>query len=156
MDSATPTRNLIIAYGSPLRSDDGVGWHAAELLERELKPSEAKVVCVHQLAPELAEAASCAEKVIFFDATCNGEPGQIVCTEVLPAAGIVGLSHQLSAEQVIALCQQIYRARPRAFIVSIAGSSFDQGEALSQTLSNRLPRLVERVRALIDRAESRR
>jgi hydrogenase maturation protease len=149
MDDAIPTRSLIIAYGNPLRSDDGIGWHAAELLRRELTPSEAEVVCVHQLAPELAEAAGRADKVIFIDAACNGTRGEIVCAEVHPAARMVGHSHLLSPDQVIALCQQLYRHRPRAFTVSVTGESFEHGEALSQTVANALMRLVETVSELI-------
>ena len=148
MDNATPTRNLVIAYGNPLRSDDGIGWHAAELLRRELTPSQVEVVCVHQLVPELAEAASRADMVIFIDAACNGTRGEIVCAEVHPTAGMAGHSHQLSPEQVIALCQQLYRQCPCAFAVSVGGESFDHGEALSQTVANSLTRLVETVSEL--------
>jgi hydrogenase maturation protease len=149
MDDGTPIRNLIIAYGNPLRSDDGIGWHVAELLRRELTPPKVEIVCVHQLTPELAETASRADKVVFIDAACNGASGQIICTEVLPSAGVPGLSHQLSPEQVIALCEQLYRRRPQAFIASVTGASFDHGEALSETLADTLPPLIEAVRALV-------
>jgi hydrogenase maturation protease len=149
MDDATPTRSLIIAYGNPLRSDDGIGWHAAELLRRELAPFQAEVVCVHQLVPELAEAASRADTVIFIDAACDGTRGEIACAEVFPAAGMTGHFHQLSPGQVIALCQQLYRECPLVFAVSVTGESFDHGEALSETLSASLLNLVERVRELI-------
>ncbi len=87
---------------------------------------------MHQLVPELAEAASRADKVIFIDAACNGTRGEIVCAEVYPAE-TEGHSHQLSPEQVIALCEQLYSRRPRAFTVSVTGECFDHGEALSQT-----------------------
>ena len=29
---------LVIGYGNPLRSDDGVGWHAASLLATDARP----------------------------------------------------------------------------------------------------------------------
>jgi hydrogenase maturation protease len=143
-----PTSALIIAFGNPLRSDDGIGWHAAELLRREFTRSQVEIVCVHQLAPELAEAASRAGKVIFVDAACSGEPGQITCAEV-PAGEMTGLSHQLSPVQLIALSHELYGRRPHAYIVSITGESFDHGEGLSYTLTNALGLLIEAVRDLI-------
>jgi hydrogenase maturation protease len=144
-----PTRNLIIAYGNPLRSDDGIGWHVAELLEREVMPSEATIVCVHQLTPELAEAASRANKVVFVDAAAKGAPGQIVGTEIHPVTDMAGFSHRLSPEQVVALCLLLYGKCPRAVTVSISGECFDHGETLSHTLTGALPSLVETVRKLI-------
>ena len=104
---------------------------------------------MHQLVPELAEVASRAEMVIFIDAACNGTRGEIVCAEVHPGARMVGHSHQLSPEQVITLCQQLYRQCPRAIAVSVGGESFDHGDALSQTVANSLTRLVETVSELI-------
>jgi hypothetical protein len=65
-------RVLVIACGNPLRSDDGVAWLAAEQLRQTLQPP-AKVICVHQLTPELAEEASRAEIVFFIDATRIGD-----------------------------------------------------------------------------------
>jgi hydrogenase maturation protease len=61
-------RILIIGYGNPLKSDDGLGWHAAQELSRELTPPGVKVIRAHQLTPELAEEASTAELVLFIDA----------------------------------------------------------------------------------------
>ena len=104
---------------------------------------------MHQLAPELAEAAGRADKVIFIDAACNGTRGEIVCAELRPTDKTAGQYHHLSPEQVIALCQQLYGQRPRAFAVSITGECFDHGEALSQTVANALMRLVETVSELI-------
>jgi Ni,Fe-hydrogenase maturation factor len=48
------TRVLIIAYGNPMRSDDGLAGRAADGLEGKYPPSEVEMLRVHQLAPELA------------------------------------------------------------------------------------------------------
>jgi hydrogenase maturation protease len=32
MKRSKPGKTLIIGYGNPLRSDDGLGWHASRLL----------------------------------------------------------------------------------------------------------------------------
>ena len=72
---------LIVAYGNPLRGDDGVGWQAAILLSRELK-DQVQVLTRHQLTPELAETLSEASRVIFIDAAAQGPAGQIQCCSI--------------------------------------------------------------------------
>jgi hydrogenase maturation protease len=144
---------LIIAYGNPLRSDDGVAWHAAERLRDEFPHLGTEILCVHQLAPELAEAASRADDLIFLDAARNGEPGQISCTPLNSQPGTARFSHQQTPSQIVSLCKQLYGAEPRAFLVSICGESFDHGEELSMTLRNALPGLVRVVGDLIDRLQ---
>ena len=57
-------RVLIVAYGNPLRSDDGVGWVVAEELRRSLALPEVEVLRLQQLLPEVAESLSRAETVI--------------------------------------------------------------------------------------------
>ena len=74
-------RVLVIAYGNPIRSDDGVAWHAAEEIRRKLE-SLVEVICVHQLTPELAEEISRVSTVIFVDAARDVDPGKVVCRPV--------------------------------------------------------------------------
>jgi hydrogenase maturation protease len=141
------TSVLILAYGNPQRGDDGVAWHAAELL-RDRCPT-ARIECAHQLAPEFAEMAAQADVVLFIDAAQDGEPGHIVCTEVNPAADCGQSSHWLTPAQVMALCRQLYGATPRAMSVSIAGASFDHGATLSDAISSALPELIDLVEDFI-------
>src|ERR1700758_3673560 len=78
-------RALIIAYGNPLRSDDGVAWRAAEALRQKFSPAEVEIACLHQLAPELAETVSRFACVIFVDAASAphaGRPGEIRVEEL--------------------------------------------------------------------------
>jgi hydrogenase maturation protease len=149
MHTQPALRVAIIAYGNPLRSDDGIGWHAAEILRRELEAARTEIVCAHQLTPELEETASRADIVIFIDAGCSGDPGQVACTEVRPETEIVGFSHRLSPGQLIALCAELHTSTPRGFAVSVAGASFDHGERLSATARAALPRLVDLTKSLV-------
>jgi hydrogenase maturation protease len=144
-------RVLIVAYGNPLRSDDGVAWHAAQILEQGRFSSQVEILCVHQLMPELAEAVSRADGVLFLDAAENGEPGEISCAPVIPESSEQPFTHVFTPAQIIALCERVYGCWPSAFAVSIAGESFDHGDALSATLKNALPRLIETVEELIAR-----
>ncbi|MGB6687391.1 MAG: hydrogenase maturation protease [Terracidiphilus sp.] len=158
IDARSPMapRILIVAYGNPLRSDDGIAWHAAELLRREFPAPSTEIFCVHQLTPEVAEDASRADDLIFIDAACDGEPGQIVVAEIGSSGQPAKSSHHLTPQQVIALCRQLYGVSPRAFTISIAGKSFEHGDALTDTLEAALPRLIGTVGELIDSLNPRR
>lgn len=149
MGAETIPRIVIVAYGNPLRSDDGVGWHLAQLMQSGSSDCVTELICIHQLTPEIAEKVANADGVIFIDASLIGEPGQIRCTPVEANESGELLSHFLSPGQVLALSEQLYERRPGAFIVSVAAESFDHGNALSKTLHGALPALVETVENLI-------
>jgi hypothetical protein len=55
--------------------------------------------------------------------------------------------------KAFALCDQLYGARPRGFLISIHGH-FDHGETLSAMAINALPQVVTSVTGLVKRAES--
>jgi hydrogenase maturation protease len=146
---------LVIAYGNPLRCDDGVAWQAAEELRREL-PASTEVICVHQLTPELAETASRADIVVFLDAARNGRPGKVSCQTVAPQLGQLHFSHHLAPGDILALCAQLYSAQPRGFLISVHGECFEHGQSLSPAAINAIPQVVakvtEAVRQLSDTA----
>ena len=144
------SRVLIIAYGNPLRSDDGVAWQAAEELKRKLPSSQAEIICAHQLTPELAEPISRSDAVIFLDASRNGELGRVTCEPVSSRSADQHFWHHLTPDSLLALGARLFGATPRAFSVSLCGGSFDHGETLSPAVINSLPRLVERVCELVD------
>jgi hydrogenase maturation protease len=147
-------RVLIVAYGNPLRSDDGVAWRAADALEGKLPDSEVEILEMHQLAPELAENLSRVEAVIFVDAAEKGEPGEIHCEELSPT-GEAPFAHQLSPGAVLLFARQVYDRSPRAFSVTLTGECFDHGEALSPAVVAALPGLVARIEALAQQLLSR-
>jgi hydrogenase maturation protease len=146
-------RVLVIAYGNPLRSDDGVAWQAAEEIRRKLA-SLVEVICTHQLMPELAEEASWADTVIFLDATDNGDPGKVVCETVSAEPTQSRFSHHLTPAQLLGLCDQLYEAKPRAFLISISGECFDHGDGLSPAAKSALPQSVAAVSDLLRRLKN--
>ena len=92
-------RVLIVAYGNPLRSDDGVAWSAADELEKKFPGGNVEILRAHQLAPELADAVSRFEGVIFIDAATasdGGPPGEVRCEQAGLPEGPVRFSHHLS------------------------------------------------------------
>jgi hydrogenase maturation protease len=141
-------RVLIVAYGNPLRSDDGVGWIVADELRRRLESPEVEVVQLLQLLPEVAESVSHADAVIFVDASCDGEPGELRCRPVTPPPAKAQFTHQLSPTELVGLASQLYGATPQAFCVSLTGQYFEHGEELSKSVAARLPQLASKVEQL--------
>src|SRR5579864_7462121 len=145
---------LIVSYGNPLRSDDGLAWRASDQLEGKFPQSEVEILRVHQLMPELAETVSRSRAVIFVDAasavaTGNGHPGKVCCEEIRESVTESGFSHHLSPPTVLALAHQLFDASPRAFSVTLTGQCFDHGDALSPIVTAALPVLAARIEAII-------
>lgn len=141
---------LVIAYGNPLRSDDGVAWQAANELRRDFH-STARIMCVHQLTPELAEDIRHADLVVFLDASRNGPPGTVRCEAVLAHPREHYFSHHLAPADLVALCDRLYSVKPRAFLISVSGERFDHGQQLSARAVKSVPVVVEQVSKLIDK-----
>lgn len=141
------SRVLVIAYGNPLRTDDGLALQAADELERASLPY-LEVVRAHQLTPELAERLSKVEGVLFVDAAQDGEPGTLRCGPVTPEPGVIRFSHQLTPPQLLSLAETLYGATPKAFCVSVTGKSFEHGERLTQEIEAKIPELVAKLMTL--------
>ncbi len=147
------SRVLIVAYGNPLRSDDGVAWRAAEALRKLLPPDEAEIVVLHQLGPELAESASKCDCVILVDASAGpGRPGEVQVKQLSPTQPegreSARFCHAVSPANVLSLAARLYGARPRAFSATIVGENFDHGESLSAAVEAALPTLLARIEEL--------
>ena len=76
-------RVLIIAYGNPMRCDDGLAWHSAAALERKFSARTIEILRTHQLTPELAETVRPLRSRDFRGRSrCNGSPGEIRSTQI--------------------------------------------------------------------------
>ena len=151
-----PARILIIAYGNPLRSDDGVAWRVADLIAEKVSNSKVEILRLHQLAPELSETICHFAAVIFIDAAAADDksvPGQIHVEEVAPQAPVTSrFTHAISPQTIVALAAKLYGAKPHAFLVTVTAASFDHGDALSPSVETALPTLVFEVDRLVERS----
>jgi hydrogenase maturation protease len=151
------TGPLVVGYGNALRSDDGLGWHAAELLARDPRLERAVVLQRHQLTPELALDLSAASVVVLVDACKGPVAGAVTVQRVEAASHESGWSHTIGAATLVALSQELYGDTPDVFVVSCAAQSFDAGSALTPAVEAALPRVVDAVAGLVaavDRAET--
>jgi hydrogenase maturation protease len=142
---------LIVAYGNRSRCDDGLAWRVADALEVGLPSNEVKILRLHQLAPEVAEAVSHVQAVIFVDAAQDGSPGDVRWSSVGAASADaaskdVRLTHHFSPGTIIALARHLYGATALALSVTLTGVCFDHGETLSAAVADALPALTSQVK----------
>jgi hydrogenase maturation protease len=139
-------RTLIIGYGNPLRSDDGFGWHASQLLAQALTGQDVEVLTCHQLTPELAEPLSKCRRAVFIDADAHGKPGEIHRRTVRPQIPTSSaFTHTCTPAGLLASAQQLYGHRPRALVITVSAQTFEFGDALSPVVSAALPKVVAHV-----------
>ena len=143
-------RPLIVGYGNPLRSDDGLGPLAAALLADDPRLRGARVLQRHQLTPELAADVAEASLVILIDVNIVDESGVVSVRRLDETAGSgSGSSHHAAPEDLIALARALWDASPAVFIVSVGAASLEVGEDLSPPLLRALPAVVDAVATIV-------
>lgn len=140
-------RVLVICIGNTLRCDDGFGWHIADELVRR-HDKDLQVLKVLQLTPELAEAISGVEQVIFVDAAAHGEPGTLTCAPLTSSESDLRYSHDFTPATLIQMAKTLYGRQPNAFLICVAGKLFEHGESLSPEIASAVPAAVEKVRQI--------
>lgn len=141
---------LVIGYGNALRSDDGVGWHAAELMSADPRLERVQVLQRHQLTPELALDVSVAAVVVLVDASSTAPAATVTVTRVDPAdGGGSPWSHMLVPATLVALADELYGRAPDVYVVSIGVASFDVGDSLSPEVAGAMPLIVDTVVELL-------
>ena len=141
---------LLIGYGNPLRSDDGVGQVVADRLAGDGRFAATELIACHQLLPEHAQRISQVEGVVFVDADAGPQPGQITVREIGPdASSSAGLIHDFTPQTLLAYAQLLYGHAPPATLITVSGFSFDHGEELSTGMTAVLPELLEQIQHLL-------
>jgi hydrogenase maturation protease len=149
---------LIIGYGNPLRSDDGVGWRVADELQIRLHDSRIEVIECCELAPEMAEKLRGTTLVIFVDAEIGGIPGEVHHHRVdgLTANEPITLfSHGRTPGAVLALAAELYAASPECHLFTVSGTSFCLGQSLSPEVAGVVPLVVTEIEKLLSAAGTR-
>ena len=141
---------LVIGYGNAMRTDDGLGRHAAERLAHDPRLAGATVIACHQLTPELALDVSRAALVVFVDASHDRPAGTFTIERMeRTGRGDSGWSHQFSPSSLIALTGELYGPSPDVYLVSVGVESLQLGDRLSPVVEAALPRLVDAVAKLV-------
>lgn len=143
---------LVVGVGNPLRGDDGIGPAVAIALHEELSAAGAVVLELHQLTPEIALDLAAARLLVLVDAAADRPAGEVSVEPLEPDGedhGGSGLSHGIDVHSLLAMAELLYRARPRAVLVSVGAASFEPGVAFSVPLREALPRACDAVRRVV-------
>ncbi len=124
------TSVLVFGYGNPGRLDDGLGPAAIEALEA-VGFDGVEFDADYQLLVEDAADLARHDHVLFVDADTNGpEPFYLRALEPDRVMGFS--SHSVKPGALLALAQELFRARTKAYVVGIRGYDFNEfGEGLS-------------------------
>ncbi len=121
---------LLIGFGNPGRSDDGLGPALAQALEREELPG-LTVDTDYQLTVEHAHDVCGHDLIIFADASMTSTAAYFF-HPVDPTQATGFSSHSVSPETVMTLSRDLFAATPPAYILGIRGYRFgDIAEGLS-------------------------
>lgn len=141
---------VVVGYGNALRTDDGVGWHAAQLLAEDSRLDGVEVLQRHQLTPELALDISAATLVVLIDASRDVPAGELSIERVEPAAGAGSSgSHHLTPSMLVSLAHALYGRAAKVFVIGCGVQSIEIGDVLSPSVEAALPRLVDAVAELV-------
>ncbi len=142
---------LVVGYGNPLRSDDGVGPAVAARLAADPRLSGVLVRAEHQLTPELAFDASTASLLVLVDAGVDEAPGAVSVRALeLDRDPGTAWTHHLDPSGLVGLARELWGVAPSVMLVSVGPASLEVGEALSDTVAAAVPRAVDAVVAIVE------
>ena len=127
MDIEIPKPILIYGFGNPGRQDDGLGPALVERLEAWAKAEKISGVAFdsnYQLNAEDALAVAESRAIVFVDAVEEGK-APFAFRELAPQKEISFSTHAMSPESVLALADELYGARPPAWLLAIRGEAWE-------------------------------
>ncbi|MDT4331711.1 hydrogenase maturation protease [Methylomonas sp. MS20] len=133
---------LVFAYGNPSRGDDALGPLLLEALENQVGTNTVEFIVDFQLQIEHALDLQGRRVAIFVDASVKVlAPYQF--GRLAPLRDRSYTSHAMSPAALLDVYQALYGEPPPAFLLGIAGLSFELGEALSPGAAQNLALAVE-------------
>ncbi|MBD3362314.1 hydrogenase maturation protease [Candidatus Dojkabacteria bacterium] len=133
---------LIYGIGNPSRQDDSLGPQFIEKFDiwisKQNFPLEIETTANYQLNIEDADLISQKDLVIFIDAT-KTDITNFEFSSLMPRQNISEYTtHSLNPEQILNLCQKLYKNYPETYMLQIKGYSWTLGEKISEKASRNL------------------
>src|ERR1039457_4880884 len=122
---------LILAYGNPLRGDDGIGPEAGERLRSIIQDPGVDIRTLQQLPPDRVEPISRAARVIFIDVCEGAVPGAISQRAIEPSTGATRFTHHATPQALLAGARALYGRAAEATMLTVAGADFSLSFSLS-------------------------
>ena len=124
---------LIYGFGNPGRQDDGLGPALVAELEAWAQTEGLSGIVFdsnYQLNVEDALAVAESRAVVFVDASKEGQ-APFEFRPLAPQKEISFSTHAMPPESVLALADELYGARPPAWLLAIRGEAWEPNAALS-------------------------
>ena len=142
MDNWFSSGTVVVGVGNTILSDDGVGVHAARLLQDDPRvPAGVTILDGGTLGLELMPYISDASRVLFLDAVNSGKapgtPIRMTGSELLGTAS--GLSvHQLGVADLIAALGLVATIPQEIVVLGVQPANTDWGTSLSSEVEEAL------------------
>jgi hydrogenase maturation protease len=144
---------LVIGYGNPLRSDDGVGQEIAKQVAAWKLPN-VEAIAVHQLTPELVEPLARVESAIFVDVYPVTVYQDIQIRLLEASKSGITSGHWCEPQVLLAMTQALYGYHPRSWWVMVPGVNFELGDSLSLIAQQGIESTLQRIEYLIESART--
>ena len=128
---------LIIGIGNNTRQDDGLGWCFLDLLEKEGFNTN-NLLYKYQLMVEDSELIGNYKTVIFVDACKTELKNGFKFEEIFPSKQVSFSTHAVPPTQILNLCKNIYKKKPKAYLLAIQGYLWDIEIGLSKKATKNL------------------
>jgi len=134
-------RILLYGYGNPGRQDDGLGPVLVEEIEQLQFPG---VETDANYQPQIEDAAQIVQYdlVIFVDTTVE-EVDDFFVRRLEPAKKITFTSHLVKPESILAMCEDMYKKIPVAWLIGVRGYEFEYSEGFTDRASVNYKRALD-------------
>ena len=141
---------MVLGTGNELFKDEGVGVHAARILQAKLPPSGSNVEVIDGgTSPDIWSLIDGADKLIIVDAVRGGcEPGTIyrfTPQQIVADRGIVTSVHQMGILENLSLMDLVGGKPKETVIIGVEPAELEPGLELSARLQERMPKIIQTV-----------
>lgn len=147
MEHALSSDTVVIGVGNTILSDEGVGVHAARLLQRDSRvPAGITILDGGTLGLELIPYASDASRVLLLDAMNSGNvPGTLARMTGRDVLGTTGgwSAHQLGVADLICALALISNKPQEIVVLGVQPANTDWGTSLSAEVEAALVPMVD-------------
>ena len=143
-------KTVVLGVGNELFRDEGVGVHAARILQTRLSSSDSDVEVVDgDTSPDIWSLIDGADKLIIVDAVRGGcEPGTIyrfTPQQIVADRGLITSVHQMGILENLSLMELVGGKPEETVIIGVEPAELEPGLELSAKLQERLPKIIQTV-----------
>lgn len=152
-------KTVILGCGNELLRDEGVGVHAARILQAESSLSGADIEVIDGgTSPDICHLVQGADKLVIVDAVRGGceagtvyrfTPGQIT-----PETAVATSLHQMGVLENLRVMELVGGSPRETVVIGVEPARVEPGLELSQELQGQMPRIIETVLRELGLSES--